>query len=273
MAIATPASAGTLDVPNACFWSLNSTWQTQNIDLTGTSTPNPLAPGSGLTLTGASAHSRLPDWVGPTGAGAGILKPGPNELPTKVWLALAADNTAQAVQVLVLDTVARTTVTDNGDGTYSATPIDVTLPLPDTSWTAGGVGTVGFRQGGAGTLPPIPAGRGGAMITPKGSVFISVTTSVGVPLQIDCQPGNPSADRYSVVPATAGAFESVPVQSGASAVPAPKPQPAVAVRSTSLKAAGRTVKVALSCTAADCKGAVTLKAGSTSLAAKKTYSL
>ena len=45
------------------------------------------------------------------------------------------------------------------------------------------------------------------------------------------------------------------------------------MRTTALKAKGRSVKVALSCTAADCNGALTLKAGSKLLAAKKSYSM
>ena len=49
--------------------------------------------------------------------------------------------------------------------------------------------------------------------------------------------------------------------------------PAVSLRTTALKAKGRQVKVALSCTAADCNGALTLKAGSKSVAAKKSYSI
>lgn len=272
LAAAAPASAGTLNVANACFWSVNSTWQAQNVDLTGTAAPSPLAPGSGFTLTGASIHSRLPEWLELyTDA---FLKPGANELPTKVWVALAGDNTAQGVQVFALETIARTTVTpDPAGGQSKMTPIDVTIPIPDSAWTAGGVGSVGLRQAGPGTLPPIPGGRNGATVTPKGSVFMSTTTPNGLLIQIDCQPGTNAPNKLSAIPATAGPFEAVPVQVDAPALPAPKPAPAVALRTTKLKASGRTVKVSVSCTAADCKGALTLKAGSKLLAAKRTYAV
>ena len=258
---AAPASAGTLTVQNACFLSFNSSWQDMNLDWAGTGTPNPAAPGSGVTLTGATVHSRLPQWVGEYGANLEILKPGLNEIPTKVWVALAGDNTSQAVQVLQLQTIARTTVTPNADGTNTVTPIEVTIPLPDTAWTAGTIGAAGFRQAGAGALPPIPAGPGGAMVTPKGSVFIQPTLAGGASMPFDCQPGT-RGDGFTPVLSTAGLFESVLVQAGATQVPAPKPVPAVSVRTTALKAKGRSVKVALSCTAADCNGALTLKAGS-----------
>ena len=91
---------------------------------------------------------------------------------------LAGDGTAQGSQVVPLETVARTTVTKQPDGTYTATPIDVTVPIPDTAWTVGQSGAAGFRQAGPGTLPTVPGGRNGANVTPKGSVFISSTFSI-----------------------------------------------------------------------------------------------
>ena len=88
----------------------------------------------------------------------------------------------------------------------------------------------------------------------------------------DCQPAS-GEGAAAPAPLTAGAFETVAIDAGATAIPAPKPVPAVSLRTTALKAKGRRVKVALSCTAADCKGALTLKAGTKSVAAKKSYSL
>lgn len=266
---AAPASAGTLTTQNACFWSTHSRWESQPIDWSGTATPNPVAPGSGATLTATSAHVRLPNWIT---SYADFFSVGVNELPTKVWIALQGDNTAQGVQVVALDTVARTTVTENPDGTRSMTPIDVTVALPDTAWTVGSAGDVGFRQAGPSTLPPVP-GRNGVQVTPKGSVFISTATPTGVPIQLDCQPGGPINDRQAVQAAGSIPFDSAPIQAGATQVPAPKAVPAVALRTTALKAKGRRVKVALSCTAADCQGTLTLKAGSKTLAPKRSYSV
>lgn len=266
---AVPASAGTLTTQNACFWSTHSRWEPQPIDWSGTVAPSPVAPGSGATLASTSAHVRLPDWIT---SGGDLFKVGANELPTKVWIALLGENTTQGVQVVALDTVARTTVTENPDGSRSMTPIEVTVTLPDTAWTAGAAGNVAFRQAGAGTLPPVP-GRTGAPITPKGSVFISTMTPTGVPILLDCQPGAPINDRLAVQTAASMPFDSALIQAGATPVPAPKPVPAVALRTTALKAKGRQVKVALSCTAADCQGALTLKAGSKTLAAKKSYTV
>ena len=55
--------------------------------------------------------------------------------------------------MLTLDTVAHTTVTVNPDGSYaSSTPLDVTIALPDTAWTAPAAGVAAWRQADAGTL-------------------------------------------------------------------------------------------------------------------------
>jgi hypothetical protein len=59
-----------------------------------------VAPASGVSLTAASVHARLPVWVGSIGANTGLLKPGENQIPTKVWVALAGDVLTPGVQVL-----------------------------------------------------------------------------------------------------------------------------------------------------------------------------
>src|ERR1700754_301517 len=95
---ATPASAGTLTTPNACRWSFDGLWRNLDLDLTGAATPNPVAPGFGTALTGASVHARLPDWVAEYGFNLGLLKEGDNDVPASVWVALAGGGTAEAVQ-------------------------------------------------------------------------------------------------------------------------------------------------------------------------------
>jgi hypothetical protein len=267
---ASPASAGTLTTTNACLWSFDGFWRDQAVDLTGTGAPAPVAPASGLTLTAASVHARLPDWVGQYGANLGMLKPGENEIRTKVWVALAGEG----VQVKALETIVRTTVTEQPDGTYTTTPIDVTIPIPDTAWTSPASGAVGFRQAGPGTLPAIPGGNGGASVTPKGSVFISSTFAGGASLQLDCQPGSAPRDGKSFTPASAVAFETVPVQQGVTPTPLPTVRkPVLALKTTKLKRSGKRVSLALACADAACKGAVTLKYAGGTAAPKTAFSL
>ena len=210
---ASPAAAGTLTTTNACQWSFDGLWRDQAIDLTGVGSPTPVAPSSGLALTAGSIHARLPDWVGTYGANLGMLKPGANDVRAKVWVALSADGASEGVQFRALETIVRVTVTEQPDGTYTATPIDVTIALPDTAWTTvPTVGVAAFRQAGPGTLPTIAGGNNGANVTPKGSVFISAAFAGGAALQLDCQPGSAPRDGKSFTGVTAAPFESVPIQ-------------------------------------------------------------
>jgi hypothetical protein len=273
------ASAGALGTQNACYWSLDGYWRHLTVDLAGTGTPAPAAPGSTITLTGASVHARLPDYLAQAGHTAGLLKAGENDLQAKVWVALEGVGTTQGVQVLALDTVARTTITETPDGLYAAsTPIDVTVPLPDTTWTAQST-AVAFRQAGAGTLPALPVGASGRTV-PLGSAFISA--SIGgstLRLNVDCQPGQ-GEGKAAPAPLAAGAFETVAVGSSTVPVlPTAKPQapvakaPALTVRSTKLKVSGRRTRLALACAEAECKGTVTVKFSGRSAARKVTYTL
>lgn len=70
----------------------------------------------------------------------------------------------------------------------------VTIPLPDTAWTAGTEDAVAFSQAGPGTLLgglPAAAGR---TINPRGSLYINATLTGGsggggIAFNLDCQPG------------------------------------------------------------------------------------
>jgi hypothetical protein len=273
---ASPASAGTLTTTNACLWSFDNLWRDQAVDLTGTGSPTPVAPASGFALTATSIHARLPDWVGQYGANLGMLKPGENEIRTKVWVALAADGTGEGGQVRALEAIVRTTVTENPDGTYTSTPIDVTLPIPDTAWTSAATnGTAAFKQAGAGTLPTIPGGNAGAAVKPKGSVFISATFSEGASIQLDCQPGSAPRDGKSFAAAQAGPFESVPITTGVPTTPLPtiKKTPVVALKTTKLRVSGKRVSLALACADVACKGTVSLKYAGGLVTQNAKYSL
>ncbi len=268
---AAPASAGTLTTKNACQWSYDRQWRHLDVDLAGVAAPNPAAPGSGVNLTQTSVHVRIPDYLIQYGHGFQILKAGANEIRAKAWVAIEGPGTPQGVAVHHLETVARFTITEDADGRYvSSTPVDVTVPIPDTAWTMGAT-ALGFRQAAAGTLRAIPAGTGGAVIDARGSTFIRMELGA-LAMTADCQPAT-GEGAATPAPFTAGAFETVAVDPGATVVPAPKAVPAILLRTTKLKAKGRKVKVALTCAAADCQGALTLKAGAKSLAPKTSYAL
>src|ERR1700752_4576061 len=98
LAAAPPASAATVTTQNSCRWSYDNLWRHLDIDVSGVATPNPVAPGSGVTLTQASVHARLPDYLAEYGHGFGILRAGDNEIQAKVWVAIEAAGTLQGVQ-------------------------------------------------------------------------------------------------------------------------------------------------------------------------------
>ena len=112
---AATAHAGTLTTQNSCRFSLDQIWRHLAVDLSGIASPSPVAPGSGVALTQASGRTVIPAYLMQYAANAGILSEGVNEIPTKVWVALAAPETPQGVQVVNVDATARTTVT-NGRG-------------------------------------------------------------------------------------------------------------------------------------------------------------
>jgi hypothetical protein len=266
---ASPAAAGTLTTQNSCKWT-DGYWRHLNVDLTGTGSPSPAAPGSGVILTGASVHVQLPEYLAQAGHGLGILKAGENEIQARAWVAIAAPATPQGVQVFALQTVARTTITEDASGAYqSSTPMDVTVPLPDSAWTAGST-PVAFSQAGAGALPPIPAGTSGGNVQPMGSAFISATIGDGgLKLNIDCQPGT-GEGKPAPTPAVAGAFETVGIEASAPVITPPAVKaPKLTLRTTKLKRSGRFVRVSIACADAPCKGTASM----TKATKKVKYSL
>jgi hypothetical protein len=282
-----PASAGTLTTQNSCLWP-DGIWRHLDITVSGVGSPSPVAPGTGLALTQASVHVRLPDYLAEAGYGASLLKPGRNDFDVKAWLAITAPGTPQGTVVFPIETTAFTDITVDDDLNYvSSTPIDVTVALPDSTWTAA-PSPVTFHQAAAGTLPRVPAGAAGQNLQPTGSAFISAQPKGGgLRLNIDCRPGSGEGSNEPA-PNAAGAFETVQIDPGAPQVipapPAPEAKkPALTLRTSKLKRTGKRVSLALACADAPCAGRVTAKyAGGTAAksvkytlaaGARKTYKL
>jgi hypothetical protein len=254
---AAPAGAASVTTTNACHWSIDDYWRDLGLTLAGGAAPSPVGPGGGLQLGGASVAARLPDWIPEYGYNLGLLRAGRNDLPSRVWVAIAGDGTAQGTQVREVSVTASTTISVDGDQSFvSATPLDVAIPLPATDWTAAASGTAAFRQAGAGTLPALPIGLGGAAVVPRGSIVIHTTLGANVRLVLDCVPGTATNGGRAHVEQAAQPFDAVAIQAGA-VVPPPPPAPvAPAIRSRRLQATTRAVPVAVACPAggAVCEG-------------------
>ena len=133
------------------------------------------APGDVVALNGVTATAALPDWMARFGYNFGLLHAGLNEIPVTIWIAVAASNTAERVQVHEVETVAETTIEVSGGEFQSATPFRYDVPpLPTTQWTARG-GPIEFAQAGSSALPELPVGPGGRLQKPRGSIYIKAT--------------------------------------------------------------------------------------------------
>ena len=204
-----------------------------------------------------------------------MLKPGANDVRAMVWAALAGDGTSEGVQYRSLATVVRVTVTERPDGTYTATPIDVTIALPDTGLDAadprGGLVPPGWpghaaddrrrqrrrqrqaRRGACSSPPPSRAARSS-----------SSTASPGAR-----RPTEGVHERHRrTVRVVVISIDSVL----ATPVPTVK-RPVTLLRTTKFKRSGKRVSLALAVPHATCKGAVTLKYAAGTLARKTSFSL
>ena len=273
------ANAGTVTATNACLYSINDEYRPQTVTLTGVGSPAGAAPGSTATLSGASLSATLPTSLPEQGYNLGIFSEGYNAIPSRVWIALAATNAAPAAQVKELSVVASTTlVLENGPGSefVSGTPIVVTIPIPDTTWTVLASGPVAFSQAAAGTLPSLPVGVDDKVQPVKGSIVVKPTLG-SLRFVLDCQPGTTTPPYTSLTPAAAPPFAALeaaepvpPLPPPPAPPPPPPPPPAAAVPpklaivSPRAGVAGRRIAVAISCPAdrsagSPCRGRITAR--------------
>ena len=148
---------------------------------------------------------------------------GPNNIPVKGWVSIQATNTVEGSKVSTFTTSVSTTITDPngipGTGDETATPLAVSVPLADSTWTPTG-GDVRFHQGGS--IPTIPAGQvAPGATTPAGSIFINAQVANGlIKANFDCSPGTTNisppggTSGPTFTPGTADDFESVAVTGG-----------------------------------------------------------
>ena len=196
---------------NSCRYSYDDLWRDMTITLDGAAGVATAAPGDVVALNGVTATAALPDWMARYGYNFGLLHAGPNEIPVTIWIAVAASNTAERVQVHEVETVAETTIEVSGGEFQSATPFRYDVPpLPTTQWTARG-GPIEFAQAGSGTLPELPVGPGGRLQKPRGGIYIKATLGEAT-LGMDCVTGTYIADGSSRQEQTPEPFATVAVR-------------------------------------------------------------
>jgi hypothetical protein len=181
---ASPARAVTYD--NAC---VNSVIVSQAslipVTLTATASPDPVAPGGTVTLSGINEQLAIPPQVFLTGYNLGLLTAGENKIPiTGMTTQIAATNTVEGVQTTnSVESTATTTISDpdgeKGTGDETATPGTVNVTYSDQTWTAGGSGPIEFRQN---TVTPLSI--------ENSSIDINVLIAGKIKARFGCDPGS-----------------------------------------------------------------------------------
>lgn len=254
--LAVPAHAGSLTTTNACLYSVNGEYRDQAVKLGGVGSPRTAAGGETVTLSGASITAALPASLPKTGYDLGIFKAGVNQIPSRVWLAIAAANATPATQVRELSVTASTTIKVNASGAFvSGTPIVVTIPIPNTTWTATGTGPVTFSQAGPGTLPALPVGLNDALVSVAGSIVVKPKLA-SLRFVMDCQPGTTAPPYKSLTPAVAAPFATLEADA-----PVVAGKPKARIAATKLRPLAARVGVAIACPAGldACTGRVALR--------------
>ena len=220
----TPATAAV--TPNSCRYSFDGLYRDMPVGVTSTATivpdarypaPTEVVPGQSLRTAAGAASVELPAYLAPFGYAVGLLHAGRNSIPVQVWLAIAATNTKEGVQIVSMDVTASTTITVDpaDDNRYiSSTPWEYTTPaIPELAWTAVG-GDVVFSQGpGVSIREPLPVGTGGAARTVTGSAVIKASFAGGVGIYLDCRPGRTTGIEFDFAGPTYEPVAAVPFDS------------------------------------------------------------
>jgi hypothetical protein len=267
--VAAPAHGATVTTKNACLYSFNSEYRDQLVTLTGSGSPAGAPAGTPATLSGASVSAQLPLSLPQTGYALGVFSPGYNAIPSKVWIAIAASNAVPPVQVRELSVIASTTIVVDGGGEFvSGTPIVVTIPIPDTTWTVAADGPVAFSQAGPGTLPQLPVGVDDALVAVAGSIVVKPQLA-NLRFVLDCQPGSTVAPYTAFTPAVAPPFATLDAAAPVPPVvppppPAPivtPPAPQVRIVSTRSRVRGGRMPLVIACPkgSSACRGQVSVR--------------
>jgi hypothetical protein len=206
---------------NACKSNATGTYSDISVGLTGTATPNPATVGTDtITLSGVNFTAAVPATLLIAGYNLGLLTTGANTIPVKAWVAIAATNTTQGTQSVQFTTSVSTTITDPngipGNGDETATPLNLNVTLPNTTWTPSAAGSIDFTQGAPGSLPTIAAGQVAAgPTTPVGGIFISAQVAGGlIKANFDCQGGTAAVGGATFTASTPGPFATATATGG-----------------------------------------------------------
>jgi hypothetical protein len=203
---ASPASAGSAAVSNACANSVTPNFSQIEVTTSGTDgvdSPATVAPGGALTLSGLGQQAAIPGDIFVAGYNLGLLTEGENNIPANVRSTIEATNTVQGSQNT--NTVGgtppdgsvsvTTTINDPDDvpgtGDETATDASFSVAYDDLNWTAGAAGnTIDYRQQSIATAPPTAANNTLLINALVGGVFN---------VQFRCAPGTVTGPDPGVI--------------------------------------------------------------------------
>jgi len=159
---ASPASAGSATVSNACANSVTANFSQIEVTTSGDDGLTSVLSGGATTTTGLSQSGAVPGAIFVAGYNLGLLVQGENNIPAVVNTKIEGTNTTQDTQTTNNASTSVTTfITDPdgvpGTGDETGTDATFTANYNNLSWTAGASGTIDYRQQSIAAAPPTDA--------------------------------------------------------------------------------------------------------------------
>jgi len=189
---ASSASAASATVPNACANSVTANFSQIDVTTSGDDGLTSVAPAGATTTSNLTQSAAIPGAIFVAGYNLGLLQVGSNNIPANVQTKIEATNTVQGTQTTNQvggsppnGSVFVTTVITDPDGTpgtgdESATDASFSVTYNNLNWTAGGSGTINYRQESIATSPPTAANQ---------TLLINALVGGFLNVQFRCAPG------------------------------------------------------------------------------------
>ncbi len=224
-----PAQAASIMTTNACQYNFDEGvgYHFLDVTLSGTS-PASVAAGQTVTLSDVRVSLEIPQayveiaFATYDGNLNDVYDPGVNNIPFRLYVAIAGSDTVEGTAVASLPpaagAMAQLTLQTSGSTLIPTTGVKVTnVLLPPITFTAASSGTISFSQAFANaTVHPLGsltgAGIGNSTVTPAGSIYGGGALLPGLGVRADCAAGTPNAPEYETfTPVPAAPFSSTSI--------------------------------------------------------------
>jgi hypothetical protein len=199
---ASPASAGSAPVSNACANSVTPNFSQIEVTTSGDDGLTTVLPGGATTTSGLGQSAAIPGDIFVAGYNLGLLTVGENNVPANVRSTIEATNTVQGSQNTNTvggtppdgSVAVTTTITDPdgtpGTGDETATDASFSVSYTNLNWTAGAGGTINYRQQSIAAAPPTAASN---------TLLINALVGGTFNVQFRCAPGTVTGPDPGVI--------------------------------------------------------------------------